>query len=68
VSLRFAARLRLRPFRAVKFDEVPEEVLDDAGSEPQALKRRSILSESAARVELVPFPFVGRVKFFCSLL
>jgi hypothetical protein len=35
---------------------VAEKVVNKAESIPQALKRRQILNDLAARVELVPFP------------
>lgn len=43
-----------------------EQVVGGKESEPQALKRRPLLNGLAARVELVPFPFVERLEFSCK--
>jgi hypothetical protein len=40
---------------AARLKEVAKKVILSARSRPQALKRKSILSRLAARVELVPF-------------
>jgi len=44
-----------------------EKVGNKAESIPQALKRRHILNDLAARVELVPFPRPFELDFFRSL-
>jgi len=46
---------------------VAEKVVNKAESIPQALKRRHILNDLAARVELVPFPRPFEFYFFRSL-
>ena len=43
-------------------------VVTNAQSLPQALKRGQILDDLAARVELVPFPFLAFFEFFRSPL
>ena len=44
-------------------DPSQAKVFAHANSDPQALKRESISSDLAARVELVPFPFVRASSF-----
>lgn len=46
--------------------EVAEKVPDKARSGPQALKRRFIFNDVAARVKLAPFPFVMNSEFFAA--
>jgi hypothetical protein len=42
---------------------VAEKVFLHAKCDPQALKRESTFSDLAARVELVPFPFLALFEF-----
>jgi hypothetical protein len=47
--------------------QAEEKVANNAQNLPQALKRGHILSDLAARVELVPFPRPFEFDFFRSL-
>jgi hypothetical protein len=44
-----------------------EKLFEGARSSPQALKRKHIFNGLAARLEVVPFPFLGEGDFFGSL-
>jgi hypothetical protein len=48
-------------------EEAAEKVFQGEESVPQALKRGRILSDLAARVELVPFPNPLQTEFFRNL-
>ena len=52
---------------AARLNEVAEKVILVFRSEPRALKRRLILSDLRARVELVPFPNQPESGFFRDL-